>query len=204
MATNNAANQKNTGIQSLTSGGAFNGVTITGTANQISVSNGDGTGGNPTLSLTSNIYVSGISFNSGTNILSTFTEGTWSPTITNSGSAPVVTYSSHPGRYSQIGNAINIEGRIQLSAYTAGTGNLQISALPFTPANVSNQSYVCQVGPQTLTFGASVTWYNLLISPNSTDTTLIGNKSATTVYTAAAGDITAAFIVVFTGWFSIA
>ena len=58
MATNNAGNVKNTGIQSLTSAGAINGRTITGTASQVSVANGDGTGGNPTLSFQTRIQLS--------------------------------------------------------------------------------------------------------------------------------------------------
>jgi hypothetical protein len=207
MATNNAANQSSTGIQSLTSGGAFNGRTITGTANQVSITNGDGTAGNPTIALTSNIYVGGISFNSGTNILSAFTEGTWTPSITNSSTPPTgVSYvaNGQVGRYSQIGNAICIEFRVALSAYTAGTGNVQFTTLPFTPANVANQNYVTDLNLSTVTFGASVAYYTGLITNNSTAITLIGTVSASTSYTALAADIAASSSFVLTGWFSIA
>lgn len=53
MATNNAANMSTTGLQALDSSGGFTGRTITGTSNQISVANGDGTSANPTLSFPS-------------------------------------------------------------------------------------------------------------------------------------------------------
>lgn len=58
MATNNSANIKNVGIQSLTSAGIFNGRTITGTSSQVSVANGNGTAANPTLSFPSIIQLS--------------------------------------------------------------------------------------------------------------------------------------------------
>ena len=57
MTTNNSANQSSTGLQSLTSGGVFNGRTITaGTG--ISVTDGDGIAANPTVSLSTPVSVS--------------------------------------------------------------------------------------------------------------------------------------------------
>lgn len=49
MAFNNAVNANQTGFQSLTSGGVWNGRTLTAGAG-ISIANGDGTAGNPTIS----------------------------------------------------------------------------------------------------------------------------------------------------------
>jgi hypothetical protein len=205
MATNNAANQKNTGIQSLNSSGVFSGVTITGTANQVAVTNGNGISGNPTLALTSSIYVSGVSFNSGTNVLSAFTEGTWTPSISSTGSAPTgIVYTSQVGRYSQVGNGINIQCLVIMSAYTAGTGNATIITLPFTPAAVTNQNYMCQSAFNTVTFGAGVVWYNAMITQSSTSITFIGSVSATTVYTALSTDLVGSTNIALTGWFSIA
>jgi len=51
MATNNIVNAATTGIQSRTSTGVWNGRTLTGTSNQISVANGTGASANPTFSL---------------------------------------------------------------------------------------------------------------------------------------------------------
>lgn len=180
MATNNAANLKNAGVQSLTTAGVFNGRTLTGTSNQISVSNGDGTAGNPTFSLTSTIYVSGISFDSGSFTLSTYTTGTYNPTIGNSGSAPTVGYSVQIGRYTQIGNRVITTIVIALSSYTAGTGNTQIKSLPFTSNSTTNNNCTSALGLQSTTFGASVVWYNVNLAPNVTVMDLPGNRSATT------------------------
>lgn len=204
MATNNAVNAKTAGIQSLTTGGAYNGRTITGTANQISVSNGDGTAGNPTLSLTSTIQVSGISFDAGSNTLSAFSEGTFSPTITNSGTAATVTYAS-PGQigfYLKLGDGVNFTARNILTAYTAGTGNVQQSALPFTSNTTGSrfQAFSCRM--QQVTFGVSVLWYTPALGPNTTDITFQGNRSAASQLPLAAAGPSATTDIVTTGWYS--
>ncbi len=180
MTTNNAANQSSVGVQSLTSAGAFNGRTITGTSNQISISNGDGTAGNPTLALTSTIYVSGISFDSGSNTLSSYIEGTYSPTVTNTGSAPTVTYTQQVGRYTRTGNRVVCNGVINLATYTAGTGDTQVSAFPITSNNTANNNSLCAVSLASVTAGASVLWYTLVLPPNATSADISGIRSATT------------------------
>ena len=178
MATQNSANQSNTGIQSLTSAGAFNGRTITGTSNQISVSNGDGTGGNPTLSLTSTIQVTGISFDSGSNTLSNYATGTFTPTVTNTGSAPSVSYTTQTGLYTRVGNKVFVVIQIQLSAYTAGTGNTQISSLPITSNSTTGNVSTGTVYFSSVTFGASVLYYVSTLQPSSTVLDLAGMRSA--------------------------
>jgi hypothetical protein len=55
MATINSSNQSSAGVQVLSTAGASSAVTITGTANQVTVTNGDGTAGNPTLALPQSI-----------------------------------------------------------------------------------------------------------------------------------------------------
>ena len=175
MATNNLLNQYSTGIQSLTSGGVFNGRTITGTSNQISVSNGDGTAGNPTLSLTSSIYVSGISFNSGSNSLSIYTTGTYTPTITGSSSNPSIGYTTQLGRYTKIGDRVTCLSIVIISSKSGGSGNAQVSAFPFTLKNVS--------GNATMTIGFIVSgvtfsgYLNGQITANNTNMIFQQNSS---------------------------
>ncbi len=180
MALANAVNATSTGIQSLTSAGVFNGRTITGTANQVAVANGDGISDNPTISLTSTIYVSGISFDSGSNTLSVYSTGTFSPTVTNTGSAPTVTYTTQVGRYTIIGNRILGIVNVTINAYTAGTGNTQLSALPFTSQSTSNNINTNAIQLDIVTFGALVLWYVSSISPNTTVLDILGNRTANT------------------------
>ena len=198
MVTSNAANQSTTGLQSLNSSGAFNGRTITGTANQIAIANGDGTTGNPTLSLTSTIQVTGISFDSGSNTLGNYVEGTFTPTLTNTGSAPTVTYTTQLGRYTRIGNRVVATVDLVINAYTAGTGNCQISALPITSNNTANNNSICAINLTTVTFGASVLYYVGDLAPNATAMDIDGIKSAAGKLNLVAGGAAAACSFLFT------
>jgi hypothetical protein len=53
------ANLSANGLMTITSGGVLNATSITGTANQIGVANGDGTGGAPTISIVDNATLPG-------------------------------------------------------------------------------------------------------------------------------------------------
>ena len=64
-----------------------------------------------------------------------YEEGTFTPTITASGTAPTVTYSNQTGVYTKVGNRVHIDIYLSTSAYTAGTGNFRIAGLPFTSAS---------------------------------------------------------------------
>ncbi|HEY3527460.1 MAG TPA: hypothetical protein VGK47_14790 [Nitrososphaeraceae archaeon] len=76
-----------------------------------------------------------ISFNQETAALSTYAIGTWTPTITGSTGNPTPTYVTQEGNYVKIGRMVFIQFRIEVSALTGGTGNIQVSGLPFTVAN---------------------------------------------------------------------
>lgn len=111
-----AANSTN-GIWARTASGTGSARTITGTANQITVSNGDGVSGNPTLSLA-------------------FTETTFTPTLRGTSTAGAGTYSTNTGNYKRIGNMVFYQLYINWSAHT-GTGNMQITGFPINPAAFS-------------------------------------------------------------------
>jgi len=69
--------------------------------------------------------------------LDDYEEGTWTPVITNSGTAPTgVTYGVQQGTYTKIGNKVYFEVAVRLSAYTAGTGEVIITGLPFSMAYI--------------------------------------------------------------------
>ena len=173
---NNNINDSISGIQSLTTSGVYNGRTITGTANQISVSNGDGTAGNPTLSLTSTIQISGISFDSGTNTLSNYSTGTFTPVITGGTSNPTVSYSLQIGRYTRIGNRVVVSSTVTCSSASGGTGAIQIS-FPFTTVNVQTLDvYPCMIQNTTLT---STLWAMTRTGQNSSVNILRRNLNGT-------------------------
>lgn len=119
-----------TGIAARTASNTWTTRTITGTSNQITLSNGNGVSGNPTISLPSTIYTN-ISFDSGSNTLQNYVQsGSWTPTITGTPS-----YTIQQGAYMRIGNLVWVRMRIQFTGGPAGS-NILISGLPFSGPNV--------------------------------------------------------------------
>lgn len=167
MVLANSLNSSTSGLQSLTSAGMMNGRTLTGTANQISVSNGDGVAGNPTVSLTSTIYVSGISFDSGSNTLDTYVTGTFTPTVTGSSSNPSISYSSQVGVYERIGNVVIFTYDGEIDTGSGGSGNVRLSGLPYTSRNTTNLLIACPL-IQRQVAGATFIGMQAELQPNST------------------------------------
>lgn len=61
--------------------------------------------------------------------------GTWTPSFTTSGTAPNLTYAHQLGRYTRIGQLVYISCDLKANVVTsAGTGNLQLSGMPFSQA----------------------------------------------------------------------
>lgn len=128
-----------TGLVSGNGTSNFVGRTITGTANQVTVTNGSGATANPTLSLPSTIHTN-ISFDGGSNTLNAYSTGTWTPSVSSNGIAPTVTLDVNRGTYVKIGRLCYLSALITFSAYSSAgaSGQLTIGGLPFDPANDFN------------------------------------------------------------------
>jgi len=70
------------------------------------------------------------------NTLDDYEEGTWTPTVIGTSTAGTASYSTQTGKYTKIGNVVYIQFIVEYSSGT-GTGNLQISGLPFTSSTSS-------------------------------------------------------------------
>ena len=70
-------------------------------------------------------------------LLDDYEEGTWTPEVIGSTGTPTgVTYNYQGASYTKIGNTVWIRMGINIAGVgTGGTGTLQITGLPFTPAN---------------------------------------------------------------------
>jgi hypothetical protein len=145
------------GLLARTGAGTAAARTLTGTANKITVSNGDGVSGNPTLTLPDALSlvtptVSGLLTLTGgqaafpatqipsadPNTLDDYEEGTWTMGITFATPGDLnVVYSSQSGRYTKIGRAFMYEGTVTTTTftYTTATGTLRVSGLPLAPAS---------------------------------------------------------------------
>ena len=65
------------------------------------------------------------------NTLDDYEEGTWTPTISGSGTAGAGTYSNQTATYTKVGRTVHVQAEIGWTAHT-GTGNIRLSSLPFT------------------------------------------------------------------------
>lgn len=73
-------------------------------------------------------------------ILSDYEEGTFTPVVAGDGVAGVGTYTTQVGSYTKIGNRVFFSINLNWTAHT-GTGNLKITGLPFTSANVAGLAH---------------------------------------------------------------
>jgi len=83
----------------------------------------------------------GLTFNGDTavaNALDDYEEGTWTPTIARSGTAPSVSYSSRTGGYIKVGKLIFVTFDVGASSVSGGSGDAQVTGLPY---NVTDNSY---------------------------------------------------------------
>lgn len=85
---------------------------------------------------------SGISFpatqsaSTDVNTLDDYEEGTWTPTLSSDGTAPTVTsYATRSGTYTKIGNRVYLTCVIRATLSAVGTGNPQVTGLPFSAAS---------------------------------------------------------------------
>jgi hypothetical protein len=112
------------------------------------------------------------SASSDANTLDDYEEGTWTPVLAGSGSNPTgVTYGAgaQVGKYTKVGNVVTMFVYLQWSTYTGGSGNIQISGMPFVAVNAVNGGY-CN-GPtqiSLITLSAGFSWASLRTIPNQT------------------------------------
>lgn len=93
----------------------------------------------PTLTTPVLGVASATSINFGGTALSNYTEGTFTPAVTTDGTVGTPAYTLQQGSYERIGRQVSGRLIILLSGWTGSpTGNVSISGLPLTSANVSN------------------------------------------------------------------
>jgi len=182
-----------TGIAARTGSDAWSVRTITGTADKITVTNGSGASGDPTITIPDAVTlvtptvtgtltaqalvdISGASAgqikfpatqnaSSGANTLDDYEEGTWTPAYSAaSGSFTTLTYTLQAGRYIKIGQAICIQADLSTASVTVGTASGNLSVTGFPFATSSTNG--------SMSIGFSSAWnatnlYSAMVSGSS-------------------------------------
>jgi hypothetical protein len=104
-----------------------------------------------------NVYCDGVSFDDGTNILSTYVAPTaWTPVITFGGGSTGLTYTTQQGKYSRIGNVVFINFTITLSAKGTSTGIALITGFPVSAAGTPTPRNTIAFASTALASGVSL------------------------------------------------
>lgn len=124
--------------------------------------------------------VTSITFGAGT-ALSSYVEGTFSPTMVGESAAGTTTYTAFYGYYRRIGSLVTIQAAVEGSAAT-GTGNALFGALPFTVKNQTRgnaQGSVLSASSATWVFPTGTTSLAFDVILNTTTGYVYGSGTAT-------------------------
>jgi hypothetical protein len=75
-------------------------------------------------------------------LLADYEEGTWTPTLTATTTAPTVAYTTRTGSYTKVGRLVTCTSIIVLSSISGGSGNVRVTGLPFTNGAQINVGYI--------------------------------------------------------------
>lgn len=147
------------------------------------------TDGSGVPSITTAPRVTSITFD-GTNLLANYATATFSPTVQSSNSNMTgISYAAQVGRYTRIGNIVNVFMLVVFTNTGAGTGSLIINNLPFTVKNETSYNPIGACALQNIAFGVAGSY--ILASAQTNTTNVVFATSASAV--ASANIATAAF-----------
>jgi hypothetical protein len=119
-----------------------------------------GSSSDPAFTTTGTPYVTGISFDAGTNTLANYVQaGTWTPTIAFGGASTGVTYVDQIGEYTRIGNIVFFNFIVTLSSKGSSTGVATMGGFPVA-ANLSGAQNMSIIAVSNITYdGTNVAAY---------------------------------------------
>ena len=141
----------------LTGQGSTNDVTIKNDADADVIEIPTGT---TNVSIAGNLTVTGgqVAFpasqsaSADANTLDDYEEGTFTPGVEFGGGSTGMTFSTQVGTYTKIGQRVNVEITVILSAKGSSTGNATVTGLPFTSNSLTNNWSAVTMRPSLISF----------------------------------------------------
>ncbi len=147
------------------------------------------------------LYLSGGAYLGGTgsvNHLDDYEEGTWTPVLVQTGNS--VTHSAQTGLFVKVGRSVFISGFISWSAYTNGTGSIEIDGLPFNIANLTSAySQIASFDHGGIPYTSGRTTFGFYAAVNTDKARLLVAGSG--LNTAAVSSISSSGFIYFSGTF---
>lgn len=120
----------------------------------------------------------GLSFDGGTNVLSAYESGTFTPVYQAASGSPSITYLTQTGHYTRIGRVVFVFIRLGTSAFTAaGAVAMRIAGLPFAAQNISPSGFPLTIAYAN-DFGATNTPVGAFVAGGTSYVTLLKHASA--------------------------
>ena len=137
----------------------------------------------------------GGSGTSSSNTLDSYEEGTWTPVLTKSTTAPSVTYNHQVGTYTKVGRMTYVSGLLSWTAISGGAGDFRIAGLPFTIlSSIGAYPQMVSTDYSGVTFGANDATFGGYGATNGTHILLLAAKNNGTTSLAISGLATSGFI----------
>lgn len=113
--------------------------------------------------------VTAASINFGGSTLSTYAAGTWTPVLAGSTTAGTPTYSVQFGSYEHIGRLVRASFNVEITAWGGSpAGQVEITGLPFTSGNTTNDNASCYFGIISgVTLSSGYTFLSAILPVNS-------------------------------------
>ena len=134
------------------------------------------------------------------NTLDDYAEGTWTPVIGATGNTPTITYTTQTGTYVKIGKLVFVQGYLEITANSGGTGNARITGLPFTSASAATPYGAMAIAQHgVVNLSAGYTQYGMFVVNNSTLMAVRESGDNVAAQDVAIGAIGATFLLIFSG-----
>lgn len=97
------------------------------------------------------VFADGITFDDGSNTITQYDQGTFTPTLSFGGASTGITYAIQGGQFLRIGNLYFFQIQLALSNVGSATGTAVVEGIPTGPAAQSSAYFIPQLS--TITFG---------------------------------------------------